>query len=321
MNNKRFIVAGGAGFLGANLCHRLLAEGAEVLCVDSLLTGRRRNILDLLDNEYFALLEHDIIEPFAVDGQVDGIFNLACAASPPRYQADPVHTFRTSIWGNWNLAQLAMAKNTRLLFSSTSEVYGDPDVHPQPESYFGHVNPVGIRSCYDEGKRGSETLLVDLARTSDLDVRIMRIFNTYGPHMDYLDGRVVSNFIVQGLRNEALTMYGDGSQTRSFCYVDDLIEGMVRLFGSDESLCAVPVNIGNPEEFTLRELAAKVEQLLGETLRYEYHPLPSDDPKRRRPDISRARAKLGWEPSTSLVEGLVPTVAYFREELKDATGF
>ena len=318
LKNASVLLAGGAGFLGTNMALRLLSEGVGRLwIVDNFQTGRHSNLAQLAVDARVQVVEHDIIEPLpaALQSQsMDLILNLACAASPPHYQADPVHTFRTSIWGNWNLAQYALAQRARLLFTSTSEVYGDPEMHPQSESYRGAVNVNGIRACYDEGKRGGETLLCDLARKQKLEVRIARIFNTYGPWMDPADGRVVSNFIVQALQGQALTMYGDGSQTRSFCYVDDMVEGLLRLALSGPELNALPVNLGNESEFTLLQLVHELERSMGHNLPLEYRSLPADDPRKRRPDLSRARTMLGWEPQVSLAQGLGPTIEYFRRE-------
>jgi UDP-glucuronate decarboxylase len=307
---KRVLVTGGAGFLGSHLCDRLVAEGHDVLCVDNFFTGSRSNISHLLGNPHFELLRHDVTFPLYVE--IDEIYNLACPASPIHYQFDPVQTTKTSVIGAINMLGMAKRTKARILQASTSEVYGDPSVHPQPESYWGNVNPIGPRSCYDEGKRCAETLFFDYHRQHSLDIRVVRIFNTYGPRMHPNDGRVVSNFIVQALRGEDITIYGDGLQTRSFCYVDDLIDGMVRMMNYTEGLVG-PVNIGNPNEFTMLELAQAVIELTGSTSRLLHQPLPSDDPKQRQPDITTARERLGWAPKVELVEGLGWTIDYFRE--------
>ena len=310
----RILVTGGAGFLGSHLCERLLASGDEVLCLDNFFTGRRENVARLLDSRSFELIRHDVVEPVLLE--VDQIYNLACPASPVHYQYNPVKTVKTNVMGAINMLGLAKRVRARILQASTSEVYGDPEVHPQTEDYWGRVNPIGIRSCYDEGKRIAETLMTDYRRQSNVDTRIARIFNTYGPRMLEADGRVVSNFAVQALRGEELTIYGDGSQTRSFCYVDDLVEGLIRLMnvGEDEHPGAdvhTPVNLGNPGEFTMRELAEEVGRACGVEVKIKYCALPQDDPRQRRPDISRARALLGWEPTIPLRQGLERTVAYF----------
>jgi UDP-glucuronate decarboxylase len=309
---KRVLVTGGGGFLGSHLCDRLLTEGHEVLCVDNYFTGSRRNIEHLLDHKRFEALRHDITLPLYVE--VDQIYNLACPASPVYYQFDPVQTTKTSVIGAINMLGLAKRLKIRILQASTSEVYGDPAVHPQPESYWGNVNTTGIRSCYDEGKRCAETLFFDYWRQHNLEIKVMRIFNTYGPRMSPNDGRVVSNFIVQALKGEDLTIYGDGSQTRSFCYCDDLIDGMVRFMNSPADLTG-PVNIGNPGEFTMLELAELVLKLVGGKSGLKLMPLPQDDPKQRRPDITLAREKLTWEPKVKLEDGLRETIAYFRHRL------
>ncbi len=310
MSKKRVLVTGGAGFIGSHLCRKLLDEGHEVLCVDNFFTGNRSNIHDLLDNKDFELLRHDVTIPLVIE--VDEIYNLACPASPIHYQFDPIQTTKTSVHGAINVLGLAKRVKARVLQASTSEVYGDPDVHPQPESYWGRVNPIGIRSCYDEGKRCAETLFFDYYRQANVDIRVIRIFNTYGPNMNPDDGRVVSNFIVQALRNEDITIYGDGSQTRSFQYVDDLIDGMVKMMNNDKGFVG-PVNIGNPDEFTIKQLAEKVIEMIPETKsKIVYKDLPQDDPKQRQPDISLAKEKLGWEPSIKLEKGLLPTIAYFK---------
>ncbi len=308
---RRVLVTGGAGFLGSHLCDRLIARGDEVLCVDNFLTGREANIAHLLDHPRFALRRHDVIDP--LDAEVDEIYNLACAASPPRYQHDPIHTTRTSVLGALNLLELARRRGARILQASTSEVYGDPLQHPQSEGYWGHVNPVGLRSCYDEGKRCAETLFMDYHRQHGVDVRIVRIFNTYGPRMDPQDGRVVSNFIMQALRGDPLTLYGEGSQTRSFCFVDDLVEGFLRFM--DRPGLAGPLNLGNPGEFTVAQLAAEVLAQTGSQSLCVHLPLPADDPTQRRPDIRLARQHLGWEPTVDLHEGLGRTIAWFRAEM------
>ena len=315
----RILVTGGAGFIGSHLCERLVGAGHEVICLDNFFTGRRENVYHLMDSKHFELLRHDIIEPVLLE--VDQIYNLACPASPVHYQYNPVKTVKTSVMGTINMLGLAKRVRARILQASTSEVYGDPEVHPQPESYYGNVNCIGIRSCYDEGKRLAETLMMDYHRQNRVDTRIIRIFNTYGPRMLEHDGRVVSNFIVQALRGEELTIYGTGEQTRSFCYVDDLVEGMMRLMNAEEGAQVgfdvhAPVNVGNPGEFTMRELADEVARAAGVEVRMRFCPLPADDPKQRRPDISRARKFLGWEPTIPLRDGLKRTVAYFAERIK-----
>jgi len=309
----RILVTGGAGFLGSHLCERLLSEGHDVLCVDNFFTGRKRNIAHLMHNPYFEVMRHDVTFPLYVE--VDQIYNLACPASPVHYQHDPVQTTKTSVHGAINMLGLAKRLRARIFQASTSEVYGDPEVHPQPESYWGKVNPIGIRSCYDEGKRCAETLFFDYFRQHNLSIKVARIFNTYGPRMHPNDGRVVSNFVVQALRGEDITIYGEGQQTRSFCYSDDLIEGFVRLMNSPEELTG-PVNLGNPNEFTIRELAETVIDLTGSSSSLIFKPLPEDDPKQRQPDISLAKSQLGWQPSVELKEGLVKTISYFDELLK-----
>ena len=310
----RVLVTGGAGFIGSFLCERLLETGAEVLCVDNFFTGRRSNVAHLLDNPRFEILRHDITFPLFVE--IDRIYNMACPASPVHYQFDPVQTTKTSVHGAINMLGLAKRTRARILQASTSEVYGDPEIHPQKEEYWGNVNPIGIRSCYDEGKRCAETLFFDYHRQHDVDIKIARIFNTYGPRMHPNDGRVVSNFIVQALQGNDITVYGDGSQTRSFCYVSDLVDGLVRLMDSDEDTTG-PINLGNPGEFTIRRLAEKVIEMTGSSSKIVEKPLPSDDPKRRRPDISLAKATLDWEPTVKLEEGLGPTIEYFREEIQN----
>ncbi|MCA1403947.1 SDR family oxidoreductase [Ensifer sp. IC3342] len=305
---KRILVAGGAGFLGSHLCELLLGAGHEVICVDNFSTGLRRNITQLKRFDTFRVIAHDIVEP--IDLEVDEIYNLACPASPPHYQADPIQTMRTCVIGSLNLLDLAARKGTRIFQASTSEVYGDPHVHPQVESYWGNVNPFGPRSCYDEGKRCAETLFFDFHKVHGVEIKIVRIFNTYGPRMRPDDGRVVSNFIVQALKGEDITIYGDGSQTRSFCFVDDLIDGFVRLMASPSSLTG-PVNLGNPGEFTISELAEHVVRLTGSRSKIVRRPLPVDDPRQRRPDISLATEALGWRPTVNLSEGLARTIHYF----------
>ena len=313
MKPQHILVAGGAGFLGSHLCERLLKQGHRVMCVDNLFTGSRANVAHLQDNPRFEFLEHDITQPLFPQG-VDQIYNLACPASPPHYQADPIHTLKTSVIGSLNLLGIAKRTGARCFLASTSEVYGDPLVHPQPESYWGNVNPHGVRSCYDEGKRAAETLHFDYHRQHGVSIKVVRIFNTYGPRMHPQDGRVVSNFIVQALTGEPITLYGDGSQTRSFCYVDDMIDGFMRLMNSEEAMTG-PVNIGNPVEFTMIELAEKVLRLTGSRSRLIHKPLPSDDPKRRKPDITLARAALGWQPTVSLDIGLEKTIGHFEQRL------
>jgi UDP-glucuronate decarboxylase len=308
MTRKRVLVTGGAGFLGSHLCERLLARGDEVLCVDNFLTGQRANVAHLLGDTRFELLRHDVTAPLQVE--VDEIYNLACPASPVHYQHDPVQTTKTSVHGAINMLDLAQRLGAKILQASTSEVYGDPSVHPQPEEYWGNVNPIGPRSCYDEGKRCAETLFFDYRRQHGLGIKVARIFNTYGPRMHPQDGRVVSNFIVQALRGEDITIYGDGTQTRSFCYVDDLIEAMLRLMDTGDAITG-PINIGNPAEFTMLDLAHRVIDLTGSPARIVHRPLPEDDPRQRCPDIARARAVLGWEPTVALREGLARTIAYF----------
>ncbi len=309
---KRVLVTGGAGFLGSHLCDRLIARGDDVLCVDNFFTGSKVNVAHLLAHPSFELMRHDVTFPLYVE--VDRIFNLACPASPIHYQYDPVQTTKTSVHGAINMLGLAKRVKARILQASTSEVYGDPEIHPQPESYWGRVNTIGIRSCYDEGKRCAETLFFDYHRQHNLEIKVMRIFNTYGPRMHPKDGRVVSNFIVQALKGEDITMYGDGQQTRSFCYVDDLIEGMLRLMDSPADFTG-PVNIGNPGEFTMLELAENVLRLVGGKSKLTFHPLPADDPRQRQPDITLAKEKLGWTPTVQLEDGLKETVAYFRKLL------
>ena len=306
---KRILVTGGAGFLGSHLCEKLLNKGYDVICADNFFTGSRENILHLLDNPRFELLRHDVTFPLYVE--VDEIYNLACPASPIHYQFDPVQTTKTSVHGAINMLGLAKRTKARILQASTSEVYGDPEVHPQQESYWGRVNPIGPRSCYDEGKRCAETLFFDYHRHHGIEIKVARIFNTYGPRMHPNDGRVVSNFIMQALRREPITLYGDGAQTRSFCYVDDLIEGLVRLMESPVALTG-PVNLGNPNEFTIRELANEVIDLTASASALDFKPLPQDDPRQRKPDITLATTSLGWTPKTQLREGLTHTIDYFR---------
>lgn len=307
----QILVTGGAGFLGSHLCDRLIKDGHEIVCLDNFFTGRKSNITHLIGNPQFELVRHDVIDPFKFE--VQQIYNLACPASPPHYQFNPIKTTKTSVMGAINCLGLAKRVKARVFQASTSEVYGDPHVHPQPESYWGNVNPIGRRSCYDEGKRCAETLFFDYHRENKVDIRVVRIFNTYGPRMHPNDGRVVSNFIVQALRGEDITIYGDGTQTRSFCYVDDLIEGFVRLMNQTETVG--PVNIGNPGEFTMLELAERVLKLVGGKSKIVHKPLPMDDPKQRRPDISLAQKALGWEPKVPLEEGLKRTIAYFRTQV------
>jgi UDP-glucuronate decarboxylase len=316
----RILVTGGAGFIGSHLCERLVAEGHEVICLDNFFTGRRENITHLLGENRFELVRHDVIEPILLE--VDQIYNLACPASPIHYQYNPVKTVKTNVMGMINMLGLAKRVRARILQASTSEVYGDPEVHPQPESYWGSVNPIGIRSCYDEGKRLAETLMMDYHRQNGVDTRIARIFNTYGPRMLEHDGRVVSNFIVQALRGEELTIYGSGNQTRSFCYVDDLVDGLIRLMNVEQTDERVsvndPVNIGNPGEFTMRQLAETVAMLCGREVHVRYCPLPQDDPQQRQPDITRAQSLLGWSPTIPLRDGLVKTIADFAGRLDGA---
>ncbi|MEG1554277.1 MAG: UDP-glucuronic acid decarboxylase family protein [Rikenellaceae bacterium] len=310
---KKILVTGGAGFVGSHLCRRLLKDGNEVVCLDNFFTGSRRNVADLESNPLFSVVEHDIIDPYYMD-HVDEIYNLACPASPIHYQYDAIKTIKTSILGVINMLGLAKKSGAKILQASTSEVYGDPSIHPQVESYWGNVNPIGIRSCYDEGKRCAETLFMDYHRMNGVRVKIIRIFNTYGTHMHPHDGRVVSNFIVQALKGENITIYGTGEQTRSFQYVDDLVEGMVRMMATDD-LFIGPVNIGNPGEFTMLQLAEKVLDKVGGKSKIVFMPLPSDDPMQRKPDITLAKAKLNWQPTINLDEGLEHTIAYFKSIL------
>jgi UDP-glucuronate decarboxylase len=307
----RILVTGGAGFLGSHLCDRLITDGHEVVCVDNFFTGRRLNIAHLMGHPGFELVRHDVVDPFKFE--VDRIFNLACPASPPHYQYNPIKTTKTSVMGAINCLGLAKRVKARVLQASTSEVYGDPQVHPQPESYWGHVNPIGRRSCYDEGKRCAETLFFDYHRENKVDIRVVRIFNTYGPRMHEADGRVVSNFVMQALRGEDISVFGDGSQTRSFCFVDDLVDGIVRFMAQEQTVG--PMNLGNPGEFTMLELAELTLKLVGGRSKIVYRPLPSDDPKQRQPDITMARQVLGWEPAVQLEEGLKRTIAYFKTRL------
>ena len=310
----RILVTGGAGFIGSHLCERLIEAGNDVICLDNFFTGRRENILHLLDNKRFELIRHDVIEPILLE--VDQIYNLACPASPIHYQYNPVKTVKTNVMGAINMLGMAKRVRARILQASTSEVYGDPLIHPQTEDYFGNVNTVGLRSCYDEGKRVAETLFMDYHRQNNVDTRIIRIFNTYGPRMLENDGRVVSNFIVQALRGEDLTIYGSGQQTRSFCYIDDLVEGMIRLMNTETETIHSPVNIGNPGEFTMNELADEVAKAVGNEIKIKHLPLPQDDPKQRKPNIERAQKLLNWSPTIPLAEGLKKTVAYFTERVK-----
>jgi UDP-glucuronate decarboxylase len=310
----RILVTGGAGFIGSHLCERLLGDGHEVICLDNFYTGRKINIEHLLDDKYFELVRYDVTEPILLE--VDQIYNLACPASPVHYQYNPVKTVKTNVMGTINMLGLAKRVRARVLQASTSEVYGDPLVHPQREEYFGNVNTIGLRSCYDEGKRVAETLMMDYHRQNNVDTRIVRIFNTYGTRMLENDGRVVSNFIVQALRGEELTIYGDGSQTRSFCYVSDLVDGLVRLMNAEGEDAHMPVNIGNPGEFTMKELADEVGKATGKEIRVRYMPLPEDDPKQRQPDITRAKKLLNWQPTVPLSVGLKKTVDYFAATIR-----
>ena len=311
-SRKQVLVTGGAGFLGSHLCERLLKERHTVICVDNFFTGTKNNIIDLMENPHFEILRHDVCFPLYVE--VDEIYNLACPASPIHYQYDPVQTTKTSVHGAINMLGLAKRIKAKILQASTSEVYGDPEIHPQPEHYWGHVNPVGMRSCYDEGKRCAETLFFDYHRQHRLKIKVARIFNTYGPRMHPDDGRVVSNFITQALKHKPITIYGDGSQTRSFCYVDDLVEGLIRLMNTEDSVTG-PINIGNPKEFTISQLAEKIIELTGSKSRLDYKPLPQDDPKQRQPDIALAQNTLDWEPTVHLEDGLRKTIQYFADML------
>jgi UDP-glucuronate decarboxylase len=311
---KRVLVTGGAGFLGSHLCDRLIESGHEVLCVDNFYTGSKSNVYQLLDHPRFELVRHDVTFPLYVE--VDEIYNLACPASPLHYQTDPIQTTKTSVHGAINMLGLAKRVRARILQASTSEVYGDPEVHPQAEEYWGNVNPIGIRSCYDEGKRCAETLFFDYWRQLQLQIKVVRIFNTYGPRMHPADGRVVSNFIVQALRNQPLTVYGKGDQTRAFCFADDMIDGLLRMMGTPPEVTG-PINLGNPAEFTIRALADLVLELTGSRSEIRFEPLPADDPSQRRPDITRARDQLGWEPRVELAQGLAKTIAYFDQLLRE----
>lgn len=313
-HRKRILVTGGAGFLGSHLCERLLNEGNEIFCLDSFFTGTKENVAHLIDNPYFEIIRHDVEFPLHLE--VDEIYNLACPASPPHYQHNPIHTNKTSVLGAINMLGLAKRQNAKIMQASTSEVYGDPHVHPQTEDYWGNVNPIGIRSCYDEGKRCAETLFFDYHRQHDLKIKVARIFNTYGPNMHPSDGRVVSNFIIQALKGEDITIYGDGSQSRSFCFVDELIDGFIRLMASDDSFTG-PVNLGNPVEFTIKELAEKIIEMTGSKSKLSLNPLPQDDPKQRQPSIELAKKELGWEPKIKLEEGLKKTIAYFDGLIKE----
>lgn len=314
-DRERILVTGGAGFLGSHLCARLLETGCYVICLDNYFTGRKRNVFHLMDDKRFELIRHDLVNPIFLE--VDRIYNLACPASPIHYQFNPVKTTKTSVMGAIHMLGLAKRVKARILQASTSEVYGNPDVHPQPESYWGHVNPIGTRACYDEGKRCAETLFFDYHRQNHVNIRVVRIFNTYGPRMHPADGRVVSSFILQALRNEPITIYGDGAQTRSFCYVDDMIEGLVRMMDAPDEFTG-PVNLGNPEEHEIRVLAETIVRLTDSRSRVEHHPLPQDDPLRRKPDIRMARERLGWTPTVGLEEGLQKTIRYFQELMAEA---
>lgn len=307
----KILVTGGAGFIGSHLCQKLIDQGHHVVCVDNFFTGQKRNIEGLLKNPNFKLIEHDIIEPLYINDAIDQIYNLACPASPIHYQENPIRTVKANVLGVINMLGLAKAKNCKILQASTSEVYGDPQVHPQPESYNGNVNPIGIRSCYDEGKRCAETLFFDYYRTHNIPISVARIFNTYGPNMALNDGRVVSNFIIQALKGDDITVYGDGNQTRSFCYVSDMVEGLVKLMEAKDF--TGPVNLGNPSEFSVKELAEIILDLSGSKSKIVYKPLPSDDPKQRQPNISLAKEKLGWQPNVELKEGLKETIEYFKK--------
>lgn len=313
LGQKRILVTGGSGFLGSHLCDRLIERGHDVLCVDNFFTGSKENVRGLLNHPRFELMRHDVTFPLYVE--VDEIYNLACPASPIHYQFDPVQTTKTSVHGAINMLGLAKRVKARIFQASTSEVYGDPQVHPQTEDYWGHVNPIGFRSCYDEGKRCAETLFFDYRRQHNLNIKVARIFNTYGPRMHHNDGRVVSNFVVQALKGKPISIFGDGQQTRSFCYADDLVEGFLRFMATDDEQTG-PLNLGNPTEFTILELAEKVIEMTGSSSKLAYQPLPPDDPKQRQPDISRARELLDWEPTTSLAEGLAPTIEYFDRLLR-----
>lgn len=312
-HRKRILITGGAGFLGSHLCERLLKEGNEIICLDNFFTGTKENVAHLMSDPYFEVIRHDVEFPLHLE--VDEIYNLACPASPPHYQYNPIHTNKTSVLGAINMLGLAKRNNAKIMQASTSEVYGDPHIHPQTEDYWGNVNPIGIRSCYDEGKRCAETLFFDYYREHNLKIKVARIFNTYGPNMHPSDGRVVSNFIIQALKGEDITIYGDGSQSRSFCYVDELIDGFVRLMASDEF--TGPVNLGNPVEFTIKELAEKIIEMTNSTSKLSLNPLPQDDPKQRQPDITLAKKELDWEPKIKLEEGLVKTIKYFEHLIKE----
>ncbi|MBP7233295.1 MAG: SDR family oxidoreductase [Syntrophaceae bacterium] len=307
---KRILITGGAGFLGSHLCERLLKEGNDILCLDNFFTGSKNNIAHLMGHTHFEVIRHDIINPIFVE--VDEIYNLACPASPVHYQFNPIKTIKTNVMGAINVLGIAKRTKAKILQASTSEVYGDPDIHPQIESYWGRVNPIGLRSCYDEGKRAAECLMMDYRRQNAVNTKIVRIFNTYGPRMAVNDGRVVSNFIVQALQGNDMTVYGDGSHTRSFCYCDDLIDGLIRMMNTPEDFSG-PVNIGNPGEFTILQLAQMIIELTGSSSKIDYQPLPADDPKQRRPDILFAQKQLGWQPKTTLKEGLISTIQYFRD--------
>ena len=307
---KRILITGGAGFLGSHLCERLLKEGNDILCLDNFFTGSKNNIAHLMGHTHFEVIRHDIINPIFVE--VDEIYNLACPASPVHYQFNPIKTIKTNVMGAINVLGIAKRTKAKILQASTSEVYGDPDIHPQMESYWGRVNPIGLRSCYDEGKRAAECLMMDYRRQNAVNTKIVRIFNTYGPRMAVNDGRVVSNFIVQALQGNDMTVYGDGSHTRSFCYCDDLIDGLIRMMNTPEDFSG-PVNIGNPGEFTILQLAQMIIELTGSSSKIDYQPLPADDPKQRRPDILFAQKQLGWQPKTTLKEGLISTIQYFRD--------
>lgn len=313
---SRILVTGGAGFIGSHLCQRLISEGHEVICLDNFFTGTRKNIINLLDSKNFELVRHDITEPILLE--VEQVYHLACPASPVHYQYNPVKTIKTNVLGTINMLGLAKRVRARILLASTSEVYGDPKEHPQKETYWGHVNPIGLRSCYDEGKRVAETLTFDYHRQNKVDCKVIRIFNTYGPRMLFNDGRVVSNFIHQALIGQPITIYGEGQQTRSFCYVDDLVEGMMRMMNSSDFVG--PVNLGNPNEITVKELAERVLKLTGSQSKLSHKPLPADDPARRQPDISLARAKLKWEPKMDLEQGLIKTIANFKQRLESGEG-
>jgi len=312
LKNKTILITGGAGFIGSHLCRRLLKEGNEVICLDNFFTGSKENIIDLMDNPYFEVIRADVEEPILLE--VDEIYNLACPASPVHYQFDPVKTVRTNVMGAINMLDIAKRCKAKILQASTSEVYGDPEIHPQIEEYRGNVNPIGIRACYDEGKRCAETLFFDYHREYGVDIRVVRIFNTYGPNMAINDGRVVSNFIVQALQNKDITIYGDGSQTRSFCYVDDLVDGLIKMMNSNQ---IGPINLGNPNEFTILELAQKVIEYTNTKSKIIFKPLPQDDPKQRQPDISKAKKYLNWQPTIELKDGLKNTINYFKRKIDE----